>query len=107
VSTLLLPVDLLPPSSNFSNGIFFVSLRVSSYGIYPLLQPTSSLLKGKIAAQMDENCMENEKLEKPKQPGANHDHHDPWWCPWLGRGGLWPVGPIGFRMLYFELLFHP
>jgi len=49
----LLPLDPLSPSSNLSNGVF-VSEGVANYGIGPLLQPSSSSFKGKIAAQTEE-----------------------------------------------------
>ena len=70
----LLPLDLLSPSSNLSNGLF-VSLRVSSYGIHPLFQPSSSLLKDIRSSNGRKIARKTKSCEKSKQSGANHDHH--------------------------------
>jgi len=59
----LLPLYLLPPSFNFPNGVF-VSLRVSSYEIYPQIQPYSSSFKGKTTAQKPKNRMGKRKAAK-------------------------------------------
>jgi len=50
-----------------------------NYGTYPLFQPSSSSLKGKIATQTDEKSHGKIKSHKETKAPVENCHHDPWW----------------------------
>jgi len=67
---------------------------------YPLNCSQIHALKGNTLAKTENKIRENmEGHEEPRHSGekmaamARGSHDGPWWCPWPGRGGLWPGLP--------------